>query len=1010
MILKKILAALLCAMLVVGIVPTAVLAEETHEHTLTLPTAEASGSSDTPLITIGAISDPHVDYGLQNTAPYVRTAFITAMDALKAENPDLILVGGDMTSDNEDNGGSLRWERSVYDRTIAAFKKYASAASKTGITLWALGNHDYEVGRLNEASETAGDYNSYVGFMDMMLETAGQPKSLLTQNVTGVGSGHWLGAHYVVNGFDFIIINQNYRTASGTSGYPAETLAWLDNTLNGIGADKTVFITGHYPLSDNKGLPSKNDGLQGAGYTNFYNVLKKYKNAIYLYGHEHGGRTPQELLDSTYISSDAFERITHYNSSGAVVTSRSALPTSFITAFMGSAAFYNYSLNPGWLGGADPEIIQAMTITVYKDRIEFKVINTGKQHGFAKDPLVWTVKRDVLNSGTVNVSAPAESYALPSDIISKNNCASGQFSLHYMDIFSGTLYNDFQVSANKDYVNVEGGHSKGLFATSSSAPGEIYVFPEYKKSAVIKFTAPKDGAYEFDATVMSYALTSNGGANRQVIYSVMKNGVVYDITQPTYDKNFIGKLKGTVNLKKGEELLFLADQYVKYELSEFTSADHNGYAWVAGKYLDLKVSRVGNVGDTNATTYSYDGTGLNFTEEGYSIKANDHFSLAAISVKDNRLLIPLQYGITPVYQAEVGAAMYKKSGSAGEFVTIAYRNSADTAYMYGPFGTGNADKNVAAAVAFTAPQSGFYNLTALVSQDWSRQATANYGMVYEIRDSALNVVFSGSTSNSYAGTNVRSTYSRAGGTVYLKKGQSAYLSFRAAPEANRLETDTIAMYIENFSATLVPCDHEWNKTEGKCNLCGTYCEHAGANTATCKSASVCPTCGYVVAQKNPNNHVDKNGKYTSKNNGTHSFNRTCCNSTDIKSQACTFFYGACSKCGYRDPDSAPSGGYVPPVGNLAAPNPNANPANPTLPEDTTNPDDMTDPEDTTDPDVTEEPDVTEAPDVQENNGAPVNNTEYIITLVLVIVLAAANVAGVVVLVVILVKNKKAKQS
>ncbi len=382
---RKIFTAVIAAALVFGMIPTGALAEtNTESYTFTLPAAEAG---EEPLIKIGAISDSHVDYNIQNKEPYMRNSFITATNVLKGENIDLLLVGGDMTSDNQDKGGDYRWEYDVYDRTINQYHKYASQASKSGITFWACGNHDQEVGTYSNVL-SYGDYNSYEGFMNLMFADAGYPISLYTlEDDAGYAMFYeqWLGAHYNVKGFDFIIINGGYQV------YSAGTLNWLDTTLAGIGADKTVFVMGHYPLQEHRGVTNPSSyGMSGDAQTAFKNVMNKYDNAIYLYGHNHGtanGNVP-------WINADVFERITHYDSTGAIVNDRTAAPSSFVSAFMGSAGFYD-----GSLGAADPDIIQAMTISVYADRIEFKMINCGAQNGGVSEPAVWTITREVKSSG-----------------------------------------------------------------------------------------------------------------------------------------------------------------------------------------------------------------------------------------------------------------------------------------------------------------------------------------------------------------------------------------------------------------------------------------------------------------------------------------------------------------------------------------------------------------------------------------------------------------------------------
>ena len=828
---KRILAALFSIVLVIGMIPFGTFAEKVSEHTYTVPTVGASASSDKPLITVGTIADGHVDYGLQNSDPYLRSSYIKAMNALKAEGVDIILDGGDMVSDNEDQQKvDFRWEKSVYDRVISQYKKYSSAASTTGVTLWACGNHDYEVGRLKEGVFSAGDYNSYEGFQNVMVETAGQPKSLYTEkddtpnSVNTVTENNWLGAHFNVKGFDFIILNPPYAKSDY---YTAGTLNWLDETLAGIGADKTVFIVGHYPLQDSRG-PASTSLIKGTNYTNFMYVMKKYRNAIYLFGHIHDS-------DSGYISGDTFERITHYDKNGSVVSFRSIQPTSFISSFMGSASFYKYSFDPDWLTSAEPKIIQAMTITVYADRIEFKTINCGQKSGASQNPLVYTIQRDVLNGGGAGSDVELkDSWTLPSDILEAPNAKSEHFGLYYMDPKTGELSNNWNGTCGATYINIAGGHGRGTFASASS--GGIKVFPEDGKSAVVQFTAPKDGEYVYEVPVSSIATTANKTGNKQIVFSVMKDGVIYNITQPTNKDNYSGTLSGTIKLKKGEKLLFVADWYVKYFNSTMTPSDHMGY-WAAGSFNGINIALI----DANASAapavkkYTFDGSGLKFTQSGYSFKSNDHYSLAAID-KTSKKLLSLERGETAIYGGTAGAAIYKgKSGN----VTIAYHYSNGN-LMFGPYGAGNANKSIASAIVFTAPQNGQYNLNALLLHDWDYNATTqkNYAMTYEILDSDLNVIFSGSTANVFTGSNVQGTISRAAGSVYLDKGEKVYLSFSAAPEATVTDSDTISMRVLSLDAALVSseCEHKW--TNGTCSSCGATCKHSYGND------NICDICGY----------------------------------------------------------------------------------------------------------------------------------------------------------------------
>jgi hypothetical protein len=92
-------------------------------------------------------------------------------------------------------------------------------------------------------------------------------------------------------------------------------------------------------------------------------------------------------------------------------------------------------------------------------------------------------------------------------------------------------------------------------------------------------------------------------------------------------------------------------------------------------------------------------------------------------------------------------------------------------------------------------------------------------------------------------------------------------------------------------------DHSWKN--GSCKDCGVACKHdVSASDADCYKAAVCGICGYEVAPITAGKHKDTNGTYRYIGDGKHQFNRTCCDSTDITSEAC--MYGndnICDKCG-----------------------------------------------------------------------------------------------------------------
>lgn len=346
-----------------------------------------------PMMTIACISDLHTDYGLQNTKDRIRHSVIATCQALaNTEDADILLVGGDMTSDNGKLAQSGGWNYDTFTKVVEKYDQVTSMATTTGYTLWCAGNHEYQAGAYDH-------YDSYYIYEDMMRDACGEPKSVYYQKNDSTLSdqrypNHVLGMHYVLNGFDFILINAPYEQSQK---YSSGTYTWLTKTLASIGKEKTVFLFTHYPLYNSRGISTPSYGVSGGEYNTLYGILNKYPNLIHLFGHNHGG------AESVYISNDTFERITSFSKAGKPVNDRNVAPTSFISAFMGSMSFYNYSLNPDWLGADDPAIVQALMIYVYSDRLVFQMKNYGSAWK-AQLPKSWTVMRTVINEengGTV---------------------------------------------------------------------------------------------------------------------------------------------------------------------------------------------------------------------------------------------------------------------------------------------------------------------------------------------------------------------------------------------------------------------------------------------------------------------------------------------------------------------------------------------------------------------------------------------------------------------------------
>lgn len=345
-------------------------------------------AKEEPVLTVACVSDIHTDYGLQLSVPYMRGSTKRALDRIAAEeDADVLLVGGDTVSDNANQSQKSVWRKQNYDKLVKSFKE--TAQSIAPYSLWACGNHDYQAGE-------DFNYDSYAGFEQIMDEMCreGRLSVYRQKDDRGITDKTYpeflLGAHYKVKGFDFIVLNSPYgKDETYTSG----TLGWLSQRLSSIGKDKTVFLLTHYPLDGIKNV-SPDYVIKEESSRRLKSILMGYPNLIYLHGHDHGyGRDKYSNLGSAYISTDTFERITSFTSSGSAVSNRNTPPTSFITSFMGSMGYAYIDLFPGPLEDRDANVVQALMIYVYSDRIEFQMKNYGTAR---KNSLsAWTVSRDV---------------------------------------------------------------------------------------------------------------------------------------------------------------------------------------------------------------------------------------------------------------------------------------------------------------------------------------------------------------------------------------------------------------------------------------------------------------------------------------------------------------------------------------------------------------------------------------------------------------------------------------
>ncbi len=343
-----------------------------------------SVKSEEPFV-IACFSDPHHDYGIQDTEIRIRPSTRTAVEyvqRLTNGGADVVLLGGDMT------GRFSEWTdesiKNVMDSTYAIFAE----AAKGGKALVVTGNHDPEPTVHSDTLEiNSNDYSKYVE------KEFGSPAATLYSS--DIGEEHTfpfdelLCYRYEVGGFEFLCLNtpQGDRRNTkqvGQNGLFIEQVEWVEKQLKSIGKDETVFLLCHYAPDNINTVTSALDLVDMEVYnesrTKMKELMQEYKNVIYCYGHVHSE-------DSEALASTA-ESIAFIDYEGK---------DSALQCHMGSLGYYKDTYNPGNLGAEDPKVVQVMMIYVYSDRIVFAEHNTGEEPCYGGEYKLeeYTLERDM---------------------------------------------------------------------------------------------------------------------------------------------------------------------------------------------------------------------------------------------------------------------------------------------------------------------------------------------------------------------------------------------------------------------------------------------------------------------------------------------------------------------------------------------------------------------------------------------------------------------------------------
>ncbi len=205
--------------------------------------------TDTPLYSVGLISDTHVDGDGTDTADSIND-LKKALTLFKNENVSFIAHCGDVTEDNRDSD----------------YTAYSNAIVNNTIPIKTI----------------AGNHDSY---------------SRLEQ-VTG----NSLYYEYIVN--DDVYLFLGLYQANTTNPFSSDELTWLETKLSSY-ANKRVFLFLHYycdPVGDANNLDNDDLGTAGQALT-FRNLMTTYKNNVsYFSGHSHLTYKMQELVSNANVS------------------------------------------------------------------------------------------------------------------------------------------------------------------------------------------------------------------------------------------------------------------------------------------------------------------------------------------------------------------------------------------------------------------------------------------------------------------------------------------------------------------------------------------------------------------------------------------------------------------------------------------------------------------------------------------------------------------------------------
>lgn len=438
------------------------------------------------LLTVACLSDLHGQGSIINGSNAdLRTSVDKAVAYLKAnEQMDVILLGGDFTSQTKIS--QTQWEN---ERTLIAntMRSVFNGRTPTPV-LYCNGNHEYQAPYYTSTSQTfspsssnhmaynSGDYYSFPMMTDVGELSSDDCFYEDADNGGGQKMKLLAAYHYVIKGFDFIVLNTGKYlfTSKDNLYYSAESAQWVANKLDAIytaDPNKTVFFVAHIPFGDSNSIIEASKGMNTSqpGTTILKQALASHPNVIMLYGHDH-------KADKAYIKDKTSQRVTRYDTNGNVISSFDAdhvdgtvqgvTPGEGGGEGSGSSSIIGYYLKN--LGNSKYIGVDATDINIFTDPQLIQIQNVGS------DNLIRTLM--TYNGTTYNLHCGTNGYY--SKDSQKTSTANNENEYWYevadpsASTINATKVKDFaKIQLGKSYIIIgynKSSGTKGFYALGNS--------------------------------------------------------------------------------------------------------------------------------------------------------------------------------------------------------------------------------------------------------------------------------------------------------------------------------------------------------------------------------------------------------------------------------------------------------------------------------------------------------------------------------------------------------------